>query len=96
MSFHGRRDQALALVHDLRKETERLGRLVRTYVTTADARFLLSYCDILAIRQGDKAPPVSADEASGRRGPHQDHQAGRAGRIRTWTNTGASGTNHEH
>ena len=56
-----RRDQALALVHDLREETERLGRLVRAYVTTADARYLLYYYDILAIRQGDKAPPVSAD-----------------------------------
>jgi len=56
-----RRDQALALVHDVREETERLARLVRAYVTTADARYLLYYYDVLAIRQGVKPPPVAED-----------------------------------
>ena len=56
-----RRDHALALVHDVREETERLARLVRAYVTTADARYLLYYYDVLAIRQGVKPPPIAED-----------------------------------
>ena len=52
-----RRDASMALVDDLRHETDRLTRLVRAYVATADARYLRYYYDILAIRQGDRPAP---------------------------------------
>src|SRR5574343_48226 len=52
-----RRAASMALVDDLRHETDRLTRLVRAYVATADARYLRYYYDILAIRQGDRPAP---------------------------------------
>jgi signal transduction histidine kinase/CheY-like chemotaxis protein/HPt (histidine-containing phosphotransfer) domain-containing protein len=56
-----RRDQAMALVDELRHETQLLAHLVRAYVTTADARYLICFYDILAIRQGEKPAPDSGD-----------------------------------
>ncbi|WP_169805905.1 ATP-binding protein [Azohydromonas lata] len=56
-----RRDQAMGLVGEVHHETDRLARLVRAYTATADARYLLYYYDILAIRQGEKQPPDPAD-----------------------------------
>jgi signal transduction histidine kinase/DNA-binding response OmpR family regulator len=52
-----RRDAAMALVHGLSQETRLLGRLVRSYIATADPRYLMLYYDILAVRAGEKAPP---------------------------------------
>ena len=52
-----RRDAAMALVDELRHDTDRLARLVRTYVMTADPRYLRLYYDILAIQQGKQAAP---------------------------------------
>ncbi|WP_128001474.1 response regulator [Piscinibacter defluvii] len=79
-----RRTQALNLVHELSAETDRLARLVRAYVTTANARYLIYYYDILAIRQGAKPAPEAEDFGlywehviAGRR-PHA-LPAGRAG-----------------
>ena len=56
-----RRDQAMSLVNEVHHETDRLARLVRAYTATADARYLLYYYDILAIRLGEKQPPDLAD-----------------------------------
>ena len=41
-------------VQGLRHEVDLLGRLVSSYVSTADPRFLLYYYDILAVREGSK------------------------------------------
>jgi signal transduction histidine kinase/CheY-like chemotaxis protein len=57
-----RRDLALDLVDEVHHETDRQARLVRAYTATADARYLLYYYDILAIRQGEKPAPDSADK----------------------------------
>jgi two-component system, sensor histidine kinase and response regulator len=56
-----RRDRAMALVADLRLETARLSQLVRSYVSSADPRYLMIYYDILAVREGKKALPVTDD-----------------------------------
>ena len=47
----------IAILPQLRHETGLLSQLVRAYVATADARYLLVYYDILAIRQGDRPAP---------------------------------------
>ena len=52
-----RRDAAMALVQKLSQETRLLGRLVRSYIATADTRYLMLYYDILAVRAGEKPPP---------------------------------------
>ncbi len=56
-----RRDAGMALVDELRRDTDRLARLVRAYVATAEPRYLMVYYDILAIRQGEKPAPVAED-----------------------------------
>ncbi|NQV36020.1 MAG: PAS domain S-box protein [Phycisphaeraceae bacterium] len=43
---------------ELRQSSDDLTRLVRTYVTTGDARYEQMYWDILAIRKGQKARPT--------------------------------------
>ena len=48
-----RRD-SVRFVQELRQEVDLLGRLVSSYVSTADPRFLLYYYDILAVREGSK------------------------------------------
>ncbi len=58
-----RRAQSTEVVDDLRHETELLGRLVRAYTATAEARYLMVYYDILAIRAGEKPHPSGDDPA---------------------------------
>jgi signal transduction histidine kinase/DNA-binding response OmpR family regulator/HPt (histidine-containing phosphotransfer) domain-containing protein len=52
---------AESLVDGLRHDADRLGQLVRTYVATAEPRYLMLYYDILAIQRGERAPPEGAD-----------------------------------
>src|SRR5574343_332873 len=51
------RQDSLLLIGEVRHEVDLLGRLVRSYVDTASPRYLIYYYDILAIREGRKAPP---------------------------------------
>src|SRR5574343_1270395 len=51
------RQDSLLLIGEVRHEVDLLGRLVSSYVDTASPRYLISYYDILAIREGRKAPP---------------------------------------
>ena len=51
------RQDSLALINEVRHEVDLLGRLVSSYVGTANPRFLIYYYDILAIREGRKAVP---------------------------------------
>ena len=53
------RQNALALAIDLQQETEQLTRLVRAYTATGAPRYLLFYYDVLAIREGQKPPPLN-------------------------------------
>ncbi len=52
------RQNAMTLVHDLRLQTYQLARLVQTYTTTGEPRYLMYYYDILYIRQGEKPRPA--------------------------------------
>jgi two-component system sensor histidine kinase/response regulator len=56
-----RRTDTMKLVVGLQHETALLRRLVSAYTATADPRYLLYYYDVLAIREGRKAPPVEVD-----------------------------------
>ena len=56
-----RRTATLRLVSGLQHETALLRRLVSAYTATADPRYLLYYYDVLAIREGSKAPPAGED-----------------------------------
>jgi len=58
------RQSALALANDFQQETEQLARLVRAYTTTGEARYLLYYYDILAVREGEKTAPATANASS--------------------------------
>lgn len=51
------RQNSLALMSEVRHEVELLGRLVHSYVSTANPRYLHYYYDILAIREGTKPYP---------------------------------------
>ena len=51
------RQQSMALMDEVRHEVDLLGRLVSSYVSTANPRFLIYYYDILAIREGAKPRP---------------------------------------
>jgi signal transduction histidine kinase/DNA-binding response OmpR family regulator/HPt (histidine-containing phosphotransfer) domain-containing protein len=51
------RQSALALVEELRHETQQLSLLVRAYTVTGEPRYLLYYYDIVAIRTGEKSVP---------------------------------------
>jgi two-component system, sensor histidine kinase and response regulator len=51
------RQDSLALIHAVQLEVGLLGRLVSSYVSTADPRFLIYYYDVLAIREGTKPRP---------------------------------------
>ncbi|TCT19813.1 ATP-binding protein [Thiobaca trueperi] len=48
------RQRALVLVQALRQESELLARLVSLYTNSGEPRFLLSYYDILGIREGNQ------------------------------------------
>ncbi|KAB2926204.1 MAG: response regulator [Dechloromonas sp.] len=52
------RQNSLALIHAVQHEVGLLGRLVASYVSTADPRFLIYYYDVLAIREGVKPRPA--------------------------------------
>jgi signal transduction histidine kinase/DNA-binding response OmpR family regulator/HPt (histidine-containing phosphotransfer) domain-containing protein len=56
------RQDSMALMNDMRHEVDLLGRLVNSYVSTANPRFLIYYYDILAIREGSKPSPKSVPE----------------------------------
>ena len=58
------RRSALALTNELQRETEQLERLVRAYTVTGEARYLLYYYDILAVRNGEKAGPDTPNPVS--------------------------------
>ena len=55
------RQTALALAHELNRETERLASLVRAYTATAEPRYLLYYYDILGVREGTRPAPIAAN-----------------------------------
>ena len=54
------RQESLVLMNGVRQEVDLLSRLVSSYVSTANSRFLIYYYDILAIREGSKAAPDGA------------------------------------
>jgi len=51
------RQLAQGLTAELQQEAEQLASLARSYAATGHTRYLSYYCDILAIRDGDKAAP---------------------------------------
>ena len=51
------RQQSMMLMNEVRQEVDLLGRLVSSYVNTANPRFLIYYYDILAVREGTKPRP---------------------------------------
>ena len=53
------RQVSMALMSEVRHEVDLLGRLVSSYVNTANPRFLIYYYDILAIREGTKPRPAA-------------------------------------
>ena len=55
------REQTTRALEQLRLETDLLRRLVRAYTATGDVNYLLTYYDIYAIRQGEKAAPSTND-----------------------------------
>jgi signal transduction histidine kinase/CheY-like chemotaxis protein len=57
------RQNSLTLMSDVRHEVDLLGRLVNSYVSTADPRFLHYYYDILGIREGSKFRPENLPPA---------------------------------
>lgn len=50
------RQESMELMVEVHREVELLSRLVSSYVTTANPRYLIYYYDILAIREGSKPP----------------------------------------
>ena len=48
------RQESQELMVEVRREVDLLSRLVSSYVTTANPRFLIYYYDVLAIREGSK------------------------------------------
>lgn len=75
VSAQEHRERSLRLSNGLQQETEQLTRLVRAYTSTGEARYLLYYYDILAVREGEKVPPVQVN-------PTNYWDAVIAGRIR--------------
>ncbi len=55
------RNDTLHLVNELRAETALLRRLVRSYASSGDPRYLLYCYDVLAVREGSKAAPAAVD-----------------------------------
>jgi signal transduction histidine kinase/DNA-binding response OmpR family regulator/HPt (histidine-containing phosphotransfer) domain-containing protein len=56
------RQGSMALMSSVRHEVDLLGRLVSSYVSTANPRYLIYYYDILAIREGSKRAPEAIPE----------------------------------
>ena len=57
------RQDSMVLTNEVRHEVDLLGRLVSSYVSTANPRFLIYYYDILAIREGVKPRPENLPAA---------------------------------
>ena len=57
------RQQSMMLMNEVRQEVDLLGRLVSSYVNTANPRFLIYYYDILAVREGTKPRPENLPAA---------------------------------
>ncbi|MDE2368857.1 MAG: response regulator [Burkholderiales bacterium] len=57
------RDQTQRFIEELLQENDLLAHLVESFATTGDTRYLTTYYDILAVREGEKAPPNVADVA---------------------------------
>ena len=57
------RQESVLLMNEVNHEVDLLGRLVSSYVSTANPRFLLYYYDILAIREGVKPRPENLPPA---------------------------------
>ena len=57
------RQESMALMNEVRQEVDLLGRLVSSYVNTANPRFLIYYYDILAVREGSKPRPENLPAA---------------------------------
>lgn len=57
------RQSSMALMDEVRHEVDLLGRLVSSYISTANPRFLIYYYDILAIREGAKPRPENFSAA---------------------------------
>ena len=64
VSARDHRERSLRLSTELQQETEQLARLVRAYTSTGEAHYLLYYYDILAVREGRKAPAADANPTS--------------------------------
>ncbi|MBU1365383.1 MAG: response regulator [Gammaproteobacteria bacterium] len=56
------RQDSMALMGSVRHEVDLLSRLVSSYVSTANPRYLIYYYDILAIREGTKKAPDAVPE----------------------------------
>ena len=56
------RQESMTLMGSVRHEVDLLSRLVSSYVSTANPRYLIYYYDILAIREGTKRAPDSVPE----------------------------------
>ena len=52
------RQRSLDIANRLYQDAEQLSRLVRAYTVTGEARYLLYYYDILAVRNGEKPAPA--------------------------------------
>ena len=63
-----RRDVALGQVDQLVHESDLLSHLVQSYTTTSRVLYLSIYYDILAVRQGEQAPPAVEDTTAYWRG----------------------------
>ena len=57
------RQESMLLMNEVNHEVDLLGRLVNSYVSTANPRFLIYYYDILAIREGTKPHPQNLPPA---------------------------------
>ncbi len=57
------RDRSQRFTEQLLQENDLLANLVQSYTTTGDTRYLGYYYDILAVRDGQRAPPAAADPA---------------------------------
>jgi two-component system, sensor histidine kinase and response regulator len=60
---HQQRELAQRFTLQLLQENDLLAYLVQSFTTTGDSRYLAYYYDILAVREGQRAPPAVEDAA---------------------------------
>jgi two-component system, sensor histidine kinase and response regulator len=60
---HAQHDKAQRFTLQLLQENDLLAYLVQSFTTTSDSRYLAYYYDILAVREGQRAPPAVDDPA---------------------------------